>query len=76
MMKLVLIYLLIGVFLMWILEVFWDRLEIEDPENGVELGWAMRIEVILLWPVPVIAAILGLIFNDGDNGPTDPGFGT
>lgn len=70
-----LIYLLVGTILMFFLELFWDRLELEDPENGVELSMRMRVEVILLWPVLVLATILGII-NGNDDDTVGPGYGT
>lgn len=73
MIKALLFYLLIGVCFMWFLETFWDKLELGDDE--MELNWAMRIEVILLWPIPVISAILGIFFSNGDD-TAGPGYGT
>ncbi len=74
MIRALLVYLLIGVCFMWFLETFWDKLELSDDDE-MELNWAMRIEVILLWPIPVISAILGIFFNNGDD-TTGPGYGT
>lgn len=70
-----LIYLLIGVVIMWILELFWDDLELEDPEEEYQLDWDLRIGVFLGWPVIILGAILGIINSNG-NDDIGPGFGT
>lgn len=68
MIKVLLIYLLIGVIIMFLLEIFWDLLETElESESELELNMVLRVEVILLWPVLVIAVILSLLGNDGEN---------
>lgn len=68
MIKVLLIYLLIGVIIMFLLEIFWDLLETElESESELELNMVLRLEVILLWPVLVIAVILSLLGNDGEN---------
>ena len=68
MIKVLLIYLLIGVVIMFLLEIFWDLLETElESESELELNMVLRVEVILLWPVLVIAVILSLLGNDGEN---------
>ena len=68
MLKVLLIYLLIGVVIMFLLEIFWDLLETElESESELELNMVLRLEVILLWPVLVIAVILSLLGNDGEN---------
>lgn len=68
MIKVLLIYLLIGVIIMFLLEIFWDLLETElDSESELELNMVLRVEVILLWPILVIAVILSLLGNDGEN---------
>lgn len=67
MIKVLLIYLLIGVIIMFLLEIFWDLLETElESESELELNTVLRLEVILLWPILVIAVILSLL-NDGEN---------
>lgn len=66
MIKVLLIYLLIGVIVMFLLEIFWDLLETE-LESELELNMVLRLEVILLWPVLVLAVILNLLGNDGEN---------
>ena len=66
MIKVLLIYLLIGVVIMFLLEIFWDLLETE-LESELELNTVLRLEVILLWPILVIAVILSLLGNDGEN---------
>lgn len=68
-----LIYLLIGVVIMWILELFWDKLEL-DPEEECQLDWNLRIGVFLGWPVLILGAILGIINNGSDD--IGPGYGT
>lgn len=60
---------------MFFLELFWDRLELEDSENEVELNMGMRIEVILLWPVLVLVTILEIINGNNDD-TVGPGYGT
>ena len=68
MIKVLLIYLLIGVVIMFLLEIFWDLLETElESESELELNMVLRVEVILLWPILVIAVILSLVGNDGEN---------
>ena len=68
MIKVLLIYLLIGVIIMFLLEIFWDLLETElESESELELNMVLRVEVILLWPVLVIAVILSILGNDGEN---------
>lgn len=68
MIKVLLIYLLIGAIIMFLLEIFWDLLETElESESELELNMVLRLEVILLWPVLVIAVILSLLGNDGEN---------
>ncbi len=68
MLKVLLIYLLIGVIVMFLLEIFWDLLETElESESELELNMVLRVEVILLWPILVIAVILSLLGNDGEN---------
>lgn len=68
MIKVLLIYLLIGVITMFLLEIFWDLLETElESESELELNMVLRLEVILLWPILVIAVILSLLGNDGEN---------
>lgn len=68
MIKVLLIYLLIGVIIMFLLEIFWDLLETElESESELELNTVLRLEVILLWPILVIAVILSLLGNDGEN---------
>ncbi len=68
MIKVLLIYLLIGVVIMFLLEIFWDLLETElESESELELNMVLRVEVILLWPILVIAVILSLLGNDGEN---------
>ena len=68
MIKVLLIYLLIGVIIMFLLETFWDLLETElESESELELNMVLRLEVILLWPILVIAVILSLLGNDGEN---------
>lgn len=68
MIKVLLIYLLIGVIIMFLLEIFWDLLETElESESELELNMVLRAEVILLWPILVIAVILSLLGNDGEN---------
>lgn len=68
MIKVLLIYLLIGVIVMFLLEIFWDLLETElESESELELNMVLRLEVILLWPVLVLAVILNLLGNDGEN---------
>lgn len=68
MLKVLLIYLLIGVVIMFLLEIFWDLLETElESESELELNMVLRVEVILLWPILVIAVILSLLGNDGEN---------
>ena len=68
MIKVLLIYLLIGVVIMFLLEIFWDLLETElESESELELNMVLRVEVILLWPVLVIAVILSILGNDGEN---------
>lgn len=68
MIKVLLIYLLIGVIIMFLLEIFWDLLETElESESELELNMVLRVEVILLWPILVIAVILSLLGNDGEN---------
>ena len=68
MIKVLLIYLLIGVIVMFLLEIFWDLLETElESESELELNMVLRVEVILLWPILVIAVILSLLGNDGEN---------
>ena len=68
MIKVLLIYLLIGVIIMFLLEIFWDLLETElESESELELNMVLRLEVILLWPILVIAVILRLLGNDGEN---------
>lgn len=68
MIKVLLIYLLIGVIIMFLLEIFWDLLETElESESELELNMALRVEVILLWPILVVAVILSLLGNDGEN---------
>lgn len=51
---------------MFLLEIFWDLLETE-LESELELNMVLRLEVILLWPILVIAVILSLLGNDGEN---------
>ena len=68
MIKVLLIYLLIGVVIMFLLEIFWDLLERElESESELELNMVLRLEVILLWPILVVAVILSLLGNDGEN---------
>lgn len=68
MIKVLLIYLLIGVVIMFLLEIFWDLLETElESESELELNMVLRLEVILLWPILVIVVILSLLGNDGEN---------
>ena len=68
MIKVLLIYLLIGVVIMFLLEIFWDLLETElESESELELNMVLRVEVILLWPILVIAVILSLLGNDGED---------
>lgn len=68
MIKVLLIYLLIGVIIMFLLEIFWDLLETElESESELELNMVLRLEVILLWPILVIVVILSLLGNDGEN---------
>ena len=68
MIKVLLIYLLIGVIIMFLFEIFWDLLETElESESELELNMVLRLEVILLWPVLVLAVILSLLGNDGEN---------
>ena len=68
MIKVLLIYLLIGVIIMFLLEIFWDLLETElESESELELNMVLRVEVILLWPILVVAVILSLLGNDGEN---------
>ena len=68
MIKVLLIYLLIGVIIMFLLEIFWDLLETElESESELELNMVLRVEVILLWPILVIAVILSLLGNDGED---------
>ena len=68
MLKVLLIYLLIGVVIMFLLEIFWDLLETElESESELELNMVLRVEVILLWPILVIVVILSLLGNDGEN---------
>ena len=68
MIQVLLIYLLIGVIIMFLLEIFWDLLETElESESELELNMVLRLEVILLWPILVIAVILSLLGNDGEN---------
>lgn len=68
MIKVLLIYLLIGVIIMFLLEIFWDLLETElESESELELNMVLRVEVILLWPILVIAVILSILGNDGEN---------
>lgn len=68
MIKVLLIYLLIGVVIMFLLEIFWDLLETElESESELELNMVLRVEVILLWPILVIAVILSILGNDGEN---------
>ena len=68
MIKVLLIYLLIGVIIMFLLEIFWDLLETElESESELELNMVLRVEVILLWPILVIVVILSLLGNDGEN---------
>ena len=68
MIKVLLTYLLIGVVIMFLLEIFWDLLETElESESELELNMVLRLEVILLWPILVIAVILSLLGNDGEN---------
>lgn len=84
-MRFILIYLLIGLVVMFLLETFWDDLELEGDD--LTLNWRLRIEVVLFWPLPALTAILGLVLggtqNNKDNGddkdnddPVGPGFGT
>ena len=68
MIKVLLIYLLIGVIIMFLLEIFWDLLETElESESELELNMVLRVEVILLWPILVIVVILSLLGTDGEN---------
>ena len=57
---------------MFLLEIFWDLLETE-LESELELNMVLRLEVILLWPILVIAVILSLLGNDGENS-NKPGY--
>lgn len=68
-----LIYLLIGVVIMWILEIFWNDLELGDDES-IQLNWNLRIGVFIGWPVLVLGTILGLLNNGNDD--TGLGYGT
>ena len=68
MIKVLLIYLLIGVVIMFLLEIFFFFFETElESESELELNMVLRLEVILLWPILVIAVILSLLGNDGEN---------
>lgn len=61
--KVFLIYLLIGTGLSILLEIFWKHLEDEE-----EYGWSYRILTITVWPVILILGLIYVIrgYEDGD----------
>lgn len=74
-MKFILIYLLIGIIVAWVLEASWDELEVDfDPTMSV------RLSMILLWPILVLAAVLGVLVGclrgGNDDNSIGPGYGT
>lgn len=74
-MKILLVYLLIGVIITLLTDMFWDFLGVEssDISEEIELDWIMRLEIILFWPIPVISVIVNIITGNTDD--TGPGFG-
>ena len=84
-MKILLIYLLIGVIVTWLIDLLWDQLD-----ASFDLTFSLRIQMIFIWPLLVLAFILGVIVavfkyllgiedednNTDDNNTIGPGYGT
>ena len=60
--KVFLIYLLIGTGLSMLFEIFWKYLEDEE-----EYGWSYRILTISVWPVILILGLIYVIQGYGDD---------